>query len=162
MVAYKFPDPGRVVGYFDASSELNGQTMLLQAKFLWMSFVFGVRVSQVLDERRVEDVGGYRKRFGYAYRTLQGHWEIEWVKQWLGYPSHHLPVVATGSIPCIYRRAAFPHRATPGSLPRATLVRQGPASPMRSHACVLLMDVPVKSRSFSSPSFLSKCLIFSR
>ena len=41
----------------------------------------------------------------------------EWVKQWLGYPSHYLPVVATGLIPRIYRRAAFPHRATPKSLP---------------------------------------------
>ena len=43
---------------------------------------------------------------------------LEWVKQWLGYPSHRLPVVATGLIPCIYRRAAFPHRATPNSLPQ--------------------------------------------
>ena len=43
---------------------------------------------------------------------------LEWVKQWLGYPSHYLPVVATGLIPRIYRRAAFPHRATPKSLPR--------------------------------------------
>ena len=42
---------------------------------------------------------------------------LEWVKQWLGYPSHYLPVVATGLIPRIYRRAAFPHRATPKSLP---------------------------------------------
>lgn len=32
--------------------------------------------------------------------------------------SHHvLPVVAMGSFPHIYRRAAFPHRATPNPLP---------------------------------------------
>ena len=31
-----------------------------------------------------------------------------------GVASHSLPVVAGGLIPSIYRRAAFPHRATPG------------------------------------------------
>jgi hypothetical protein len=31
---------------------------------------------------------------------------------------HSLPVVATGLIPCISRRADFPLRATPSSLPR--------------------------------------------
>jgi hypothetical protein len=52
---------------------------------------------------------------------------LEWVKQWLGYPSHYLPVVATRSLPCIYRRAAFPHRATPNSLPLAWRPRPGAA-----------------------------------
>ena len=42
----------------------------------------------------------------------------QWVKQWLvGKTSHYLPVVARGAVPSIYRRAAFPHRATPVSLP---------------------------------------------
>ncbi len=34
-----------------------------------------------------------------------------------GYPGHYLPVVAMGSLPHTDRRAAFPHRATPNSLP---------------------------------------------
>ena len=38
----------------------------------------------------------------------------EWVRE-RGFLS--LPVVAIGSIPYIYRRAAFPHRATPAALP---------------------------------------------
>ncbi len=42
-----------------------------------------------------------------------------------GIPGHRLPVVATGLIPCICRHAAFPHRATPVSLPlRSTVVPQ--------------------------------------
>ena len=31
-----------------------------------------------------------------------------------GVAAHSLPVIARGSIPSIYRRAAFPHRAVPG------------------------------------------------
>ena len=43
----------------------------------------------------------------------------EWVKRRLeGESSHRLPVVATGLIPCIYRRASFSHRATPVPSPR--------------------------------------------
>ena len=38
----------------------------------------------------------------------------QWVRE-RGYLS--LPVVAIGSIPYIYRRAAFPHRASPVALP---------------------------------------------
>ena len=46
------------------------------------------------------------------------HSLAQWVKQWLvGKTSHYLPVVARGAVPSIYRRAAFPHRATPVSLP---------------------------------------------
>ncbi len=42
----------------------------------------------------------------------------ERVKQWsVDKVDHRLPVVAMGLIPHIYRRAAFPHRATPESLP---------------------------------------------
>ena len=36
---------------------------------------------------------------------------IEWVREWAC--AHPLPVVAMGSIPHIYRRAPFGHRATP-------------------------------------------------
>ena len=43
----------------------------------------------------------------------------KWVKRRLeGESSHRLPVVATGLIPCIYRRASFSHRATPVPSPR--------------------------------------------
>ncbi len=75
LVAYQFPDPSRIVGHFDADAKLDGRTMLLEAKFLWMRFAFGVRVSKVIDDRSTED-GQPLSRFGYAYRTLQDHWEI--------------------------------------------------------------------------------------
>jgi len=44
--------------------------------------------------------------------------------------SHHLPVVAMGSFPHIFRRASFSQRATPFSLPR----RYNPASVLESVA----------------------------
>ncbi|TWU46534.1 DUF1990 family protein [Rubripirellula reticaptiva] len=76
LIAYKFPDPGRIVGYYDETADLAGRTMLLEAKFLWMRFIFGVRVSNVIDEESPNGSGELVTRYGYAYRTLEGHWEI--------------------------------------------------------------------------------------
>ena len=50
-------------------------------------------------------------------RIVRGAGTVERVRQRLGVASLCLPFVATGLIPCIYRRAAFPHRATPIELP---------------------------------------------
>jgi Domain of unknown function (DUF1990) len=76
LIAYKFPDPRRVVGYFNDASKLHDRTMLLHARFLGFKFEFGVRVSQVIDEVKMTESGEPMTRFGYAYRTLQDHWEI--------------------------------------------------------------------------------------
>jgi uncharacterized protein (UPF0548 family) len=76
LIAYKFPDPSRIVGYFDDATKLHDRTMLLHARFLWFQFEFGVRVSQVIDEEIITDSSEPMTRFGYAYRTLKDHWEI--------------------------------------------------------------------------------------
>lgn len=76
ITRYEFPDPTRIVGHFRGDAGLDGRTMLLEAKFLWMTFTFGVRVSKVVDDRIQNDHGQWQTRYGYAYRTLQGHWEI--------------------------------------------------------------------------------------
>ncbi len=68
---------------------------------------------------------------------------------------------ATRFIPCIYRRAAFPHRATPGPSPRQTLPYQGSVA-QRSQLHVLHMVVLVKLSILSNPSFLSNDPCLSR
>ncbi len=50
--------------------------MLLSAKFRGFTFTFGVRVSRVIDDRQQDERGDWQTRFGYAYRTLQGHREV--------------------------------------------------------------------------------------
>jgi Domain of unknown function (DUF1990) len=76
LIAYRFPDPRRIVGYFNEDVQLHDRTMLLHARFLGFQFEFGVRVSQVIDEEKMTESGESITRFGYAYRTLQDHWEI--------------------------------------------------------------------------------------
>ena len=75
LVTYRFPDPHRIRGYFDPDSPLDGRTMLLEGKFLFLTFDFGVRITRVIDDTSEED-GETVSRFGYAYRTLKDHWEI--------------------------------------------------------------------------------------
>jgi hypothetical protein len=76
LIAYRFPDPRRIVGYFNDASKLQDRTMLLHARFVGLQFEFGVRVSHVRDEERGSDSAHPMTRFGYAYRTLQDHSEI--------------------------------------------------------------------------------------
>ncbi|MDA8745862.1 DUF1990 domain-containing protein [Rubripirellula amarantea] len=76
LVAYQFPDPSRIVGYFNQEDSLQGRNMVLEAKFLGIRFTFGVRVSKVIDDEQTTKDGTKTNRFGYAYRTLQDHWEI--------------------------------------------------------------------------------------
>lgn len=73
---YKFPNPKRVIGYYDPNSGLLGRTMLLRASFLGVTVCFGVRVTKVIDEMITTDCGFYGQNWGYSYRTLEGHWEI--------------------------------------------------------------------------------------
>ena len=63
-------------------------------------------------------------------------------KMVVGVPNHHLPVVAMGSIPHIYRRAVFQHRATPQKVPLS-----------RNHAAFFHMPTLLQNSSkFSRPS----------
>ena len=72
---------------------------------------------------------------------------IQWVREWP--EGHSLPVVAMGLIPHIYRRADFPHRATPLRLP----LNRGAGS------CHLMARW--RSRQFNNP-FLAMCWLRSR
>lgn len=68
---YSFVDPKLIKGYFNPDTPLVDRVMLLKVRvFLIFSFEFGVRVSQVIDESR-----DGCSTWGYAYRTLQGHFE---------------------------------------------------------------------------------------
>lgn len=76
LIDYRFPDPNRIKGHFDIDSPLQGRTMLLEGKFLWLRVEFGVRIVTVVDQTSNDDHGNSVAEFGYAYRTLQDHWEI--------------------------------------------------------------------------------------
>jgi uncharacterized protein (UPF0548 family) len=68
---YSFVDPKLIKGYFDPDTPLVERVMLLKVRvFIVFTFQFGVRVSQVIEECR-DDV----YTWGYAYRTLEGHFE---------------------------------------------------------------------------------------
>jgi len=72
---YRFPDPRRVVGKFDSASPLDGRNMLLDAKFAGVRVQFAVRIVEVVD-REIQLDEGDCCEWGYAYRTLDGHWEV--------------------------------------------------------------------------------------
>lgn len=72
---YEFADPEIVRAVYHPDHPLEGRTMLLEGRFLWMRFHFGVRVGGLID--RTEDVDGRSaRRWGWNYRTLQGHLEM--------------------------------------------------------------------------------------
>lgn len=82
LVNYEFPDPAILEGFYEPTSELLNRVMLLRAKFLFLRFEFGVRISEVVDEAILANSGSGSApdstihRWGYAYQTLQGHWEM--------------------------------------------------------------------------------------
>ena len=71
---YAFPDPRLVTGLFAPDGPVAGRTMLLRARFLGLSFWFGVRVGDEIDET-VETSDGPARDWGYGYATLPGHFE---------------------------------------------------------------------------------------
>lgn len=72
---YEFPDPDLIVGIFPPDVLLEDRVILLKARFLGITFYFGARVGEVIDEvRHVEGRGDVRV-WGYSYRTLEGHIE---------------------------------------------------------------------------------------
>ena len=74
MGDYQLADPDVVRAIYDHASPLEGRDMLLQIRFLAVRFAVGVRVSEVYEDER--EVGGSRAHVaGWAYRTLDGHFE---------------------------------------------------------------------------------------
>lgn len=67
---YQFSDPSIVRAAFRYPSDLVGRDMLLEARFLLLRFLLGVRVTSASDE----EVGG-EHRVAWAYQTLAGHLE---------------------------------------------------------------------------------------
>lgn len=72
---YEFPDPNIVTGIFVPDDPLDQRIMILRARFLWFTFFFGARISQVIDEVREQD-GEAVHVWGYSYQTLEDHFEM--------------------------------------------------------------------------------------
>ena len=71
---YQLADPAVLRAVYARDAPLEGRDMLLRIRFLGLRFDVGVRVGEVYDEQR--DVDGRRAHvFGWAYRTLEGHFE---------------------------------------------------------------------------------------
>jgi uncharacterized protein (UPF0548 family) len=75
MIDYQLADPALVRATYDRDAPLEGRDMLLEIRFLGVARIgVGVRVGAVYDEER--EVDGRRARvFGWAYQTLDGHFE---------------------------------------------------------------------------------------
>ncbi len=71
---YKFPPPEIITGIYYPDRPLAERVILLQARFLFFTFYFGVRVGAVVDEQRETDKGPAQV-WGFNYQTLQGHFE---------------------------------------------------------------------------------------
>lgn len=76
MLNYEFPDPSLVTGVFVPDNPLKDRIMIIRARFLVFTFLFGVRVSQVVDEQRDSGKRGAGQVWGYGYSTLSGHFEM--------------------------------------------------------------------------------------
>lgn len=72
---YEFADPGLVRAVYYPDAPLDERDMLLEARFLGMRFLLGLRVGGVTDHD-----GDHRGRpvrvWGWNYRTLSGHLEM--------------------------------------------------------------------------------------
>jgi uncharacterized protein (UPF0548 family) len=74
MDAYQLADPRIVDGVFAPDAPLAGRDMLLKIHYGPLRFKVGVRVGEV-GEDTVERDGRPLLRYGWSYRTLQGHFE---------------------------------------------------------------------------------------
>ncbi len=76
MLNYEFPDPSLVTGIFVPDGPLKDRIMIIRARFMVFTFLFGVRVSEVIDEQRDSGKRGKAQVWGYSYSTLAGHFEM--------------------------------------------------------------------------------------
>lgn len=71
---YEFVDPSIVRAVYFTDVPLAKREMALEGRFLGMRFPLGLRVGEVLD--RTEEIDGRpARRWGWSYRTLEGHLE---------------------------------------------------------------------------------------
>jgi uncharacterized protein (UPF0548 family) len=75
MADYEFADPAIVRAVYAPESPLDRRDMLLEGRFWGLRFHFGVRVGGLVDEETAVDDRRLR-RWGWNYRTLQGHLEM--------------------------------------------------------------------------------------
>jgi uncharacterized protein (UPF0548 family) len=109
---YAFAEGSAVHAIFEQDAPLEGRDMLLVGRFLGLDFRLGVRVFEVVDERRTEDGRPVRVR-GWSYRTLRGHLERGQMSYEVG------KWLDSGAVE--FRTAAVSHRARVGN----PLVRVG-------------------------------------
>jgi uncharacterized protein (UPF0548 family) len=83
---YEFADPAIVRASYAEDSPFERRDMLLEGRFHGLRFHFGVRVGGLVDEELAVD-GRPVRRWGWNYRTLQGHLEMGQmdyeVRKWL-------------------------------------------------------------------------------
>jgi uncharacterized protein (UPF0548 family) len=72
---YAFADPAIVRAIYAEDSPFERRDMLLEGRFYGLRFHFGVRVGGLVDEDLAID-GRPVRRWGWNYRTLQGHLEM--------------------------------------------------------------------------------------
>jgi uncharacterized protein (UPF0548 family) len=86
MRDYEFADPAVVRAVYAEDSPFETRDMLLEGRFHGLRFHFGVRVGGLVDDEAVVD-GRPLRRWGWGYRTLQGHLEMGQmdyqVRKWL-------------------------------------------------------------------------------
>ena len=83
---YEFADPAIVRAVYATDSPLDRRDMLLEGRVWGLRFRFGVRLGGLVDEEAAVD-GRRLRRWGWSYRTLQGHLEMGQmdyeVRKWL-------------------------------------------------------------------------------
>ena len=83
---YAFADPAIVRAVYATDSPLERRDLLLEGRFYGLRFRFGVRVGGLVDTELTVD-GRPVRRWGWNYRTLQGHLEMGQmdyqVRKWL-------------------------------------------------------------------------------
>jgi uncharacterized protein (UPF0548 family) len=83
---YAFADPAIVRAIYAESSPFERRDLLLEGRFYGLRFHLGVRVGGLVDEELAVE-GRPLRRWGWSYRTLQGHLEMGQmdyeVRKWL-------------------------------------------------------------------------------
>jgi uncharacterized protein (UPF0548 family) len=79
---YRFADPRLIRAVYEPGAPLMGRDMLLRGRFLGLDWHLGARVVHAGGEVREED-GRTVDRWGWGYRTLQGHLEMGQMDFWV-------------------------------------------------------------------------------
>lgn len=78
LADYDFTDRRQIRAFYKAGEPLEGRDMLLEVRYLFIRLRIGVRVGNVVDERR-EVEGRPVVVWGAGYGTLRGHLERGWI-----------------------------------------------------------------------------------